>query len=164
MNLKPIPTFDGPLADAFAEAKELVEPRFVPQPYYTDDRGYSLMNQMIGVLDPAGQINFSVQYPGVIKAWHRHTKQTDFWMCLHGHLRVGVHREQDNQSWTVVTGPTKPGVAVIPPPLWHGAATVGPDPAGLLYYVTHQFDPNEPDEFRREHDSIEGFPWTVQHR
>lgn len=164
MQPKPIPAFNGSLADAFADAKERREPRFVPQSYYTDDRGYSLMNQMIGVLDPAGQINFSVQYPGVIKAWHRHTLQTDFWMCLHGHLRVGVHREEDQQTWTTVIGITKPGVVVIPPPLWHGAATVGPEPAGLLYYVTHQFDPSTPDEFRRAHDSIEGFPWTVQHR
>lgn len=156
--------FDGSLADAFAQAQERVEPLFVPAQFFTDDRGWSLMNQMQGVMSPAGQVNFSVQYPGVIKAWHRHRKQTDFWMCLRGHLKVGVHREKDGVSWALVIGEKRPGTVIIPPPLWHGAATVGPVEAGLLYYVTHAFDPQNPDEERRAHDSVPGFPWEVEHK
>ena len=52
---------------------------------------------------------------------------------------------------------------MIPPGLWHGATTVGATPAGLLYYVTHAYDQNEPDEERRPHDSVDGFPWATQH-
>jgi hypothetical protein len=40
---------------------------------------------------------------------------------------------------------------------------VGHEPAGLLYYVTHQYDPKVPDEFRMGHDAVEQFPWGVQH-
>lgn len=157
-------TADADLAAAFEQAKEHLEPVFVPVSVYCDDRGWSLMNQFVGVLSSQGQINYSVQYPGVIKAWHRHDKQTDFWMCISGHLKVGVHREADGRSWMAVIGEKRPGIVIIPPPLWHGAATVGPEPAGLLYYLTHQFDPANPDEHRRSHDSVDGFPWTVQHR
>ncbi|MFW6033393.1 MAG: hypothetical protein ACOCTI_08480 [Phycisphaeraceae bacterium] len=164
MPISSIPAHDGPLAEAFEQAKQTVEPRFVPAPVYTDDRGWSLMNQFQGVLGQAGQINYSLMYPAVVKAWHRHHRQTDFWLCLHGHLKVGVHRDGDNQSWALVTGEKRPGVVVIPPTLWHGAATVGPDSAGLLYYVTHQYDPAAPDEDRRAFDSVQGFPWQVQHR
>ncbi|TVQ59863.1 MAG: hypothetical protein EA379_09655 [Phycisphaerales bacterium] len=152
------------LAQAHAHALEAREPVFVPTSAHVDDRGWSLMNQMQGVMQPAGQINYSVQFPGVIKAWHRHHKQTDFWMCLMGHIKVGVHREDDAKSWLLVIGERKPGVLVIPPPLWHGAATVGNTPAGLLYYVTHAYDPAAPDEDRRGHDTIQGFPWETQHR
>eukprot|EP01026_Neomeris_dumetosa_P001629 TRINITY_DN104074_c0_g1_i1.p2 TRINITY_DN104074_c0_g1~~TRINITY_DN104074_c0_g1_i1.p2 ORF type:complete len:188 (-),score=25.02 TRINITY_DN104074_c0_g1_i1:94-657(-) len=141
-----IPTFDGSLAEAYRHAHEVGEPRFVPTSVHADDRGWSLMNQMLGVLDPAGQVNYSVQYPGVIKAWHRHEIQTDFWLCVMGNLKVGVHRETDGQSWLAVVGEKRPGVVVIPPPLWHGAATVGPTSAGLLYYVTKAYDPAAPDE------------------
>ena len=56
-----------------------------------------------------------------------------------------------------------PGVLIIPPPLWHGAATVGPESAGLLYYVTHAYDAAHPDEHRRAWDSVEGFPWATRH-
>ncbi len=151
------------LAEAHAFAKEHSEPVFVPASIYTDDRGWSLMNQMQGVMTPEGQINISVQYPGVIKAWHRHQKQTDFWMCIRGHLKAGVHRESDGASWLIVMGEKKPGTLIIPPPLWHGAATVGDESAQLLYYVTHAFNPQQPDEDRRAHDSVTGFPWAVRH-
>jgi dTDP-4-dehydrorhamnose 3,5-epimerase len=153
----------GELAKAFELAKERLEPIFVASQIYTDDRGWSLMNQMQGVMSPGGQMNYSVQYPGVIKAWHRHSLQTDFWICLNGHIKVGVYRESDNTAWMAVIGEKRPGVMVIPPPLWHGAATVGDERAGLMYYVTHAYNAAKPDEDRRAHDSVEGFPWGVRH-
>jgi dTDP-4-dehydrorhamnose 3,5-epimerase len=154
---------NAPVAEAFESARAGREPVFVPQMHFTDERGWSLMNQLQGVMRAEGQVNFSVQYPGVIKAWHRHTLQTDFWICLTGHIKVGVHREEDNTSWLVVTGEKRPGVVIIPPPLWHGAATAGDTPAGLLYYVTHAYDAKKPDEQRRAFDSVAGFPWGVKH-
>ncbi|MBL8763533.1 MAG: dTDP-4-dehydrorhamnose 3,5-epimerase family protein [Phycisphaerae bacterium] len=157
-------TVNEDLRSALAKAIALREPLFVPSPTFVDDRGWSLMNQMQGVMSPEGQINYSVQHPGVIKAWHRHKLQTDFWMCLRGHIKVGVHRDDDEQSWLLVTGEQKPGVVIIPPTLWHGAATVGAEPAGLFYYVTHAFNPKEPDEERRAFDSVPGFPWETRHR
>lgn len=155
--------FTGTLEEAHAAAKEAREPVFVPASIYTDERGWSVMNQMQGVMGPQGQINFSVQYPGVVKAWHRHRLQTDFWLCAIGHIKAGIHREEDGRSWLLVIGEKRPGVLIIPAPLWHGAATVGDTPAGLLYYVTHAFNPQKPDEERRAHDSVPGFPWHVRH-
>jgi dTDP-4-dehydrorhamnose 3,5-epimerase len=154
-------------AESASAALELAisagEPIFVPQALFADDRGWSLMNQMQGVLRADGQINFSVQYPGVIKAWHRHRLQTDIWICLSGHIKAGVFRDDDRAAWLIVMGEKRPGALVIPPPLWHGAATVGHTPASLLYYVTRQYNPAAPDEERRPHDSVEGFPWHVRH-
>jgi dTDP-4-dehydrorhamnose 3,5-epimerase len=162
-----VPPKKMPSADtaesAYAEAQARQEPMFVSAAPFVDDRGWSLMNQCQNVLSEAGQINYSVMFPGIIKAWHRHQWQTDFWLCLHGHLKVGVHRETDDTRWMIVTGEKKPGVVVIPPPLWHGAATVGPESAGLLYYVTRQYDPAAPDEERRPFDEPPDFPWQVQY-
>ncbi len=168
--MKPLSPKSWPNQDLPAAHKAAIdgkEPIFVPATLFTDDRGWSMMNQMQGVMGPQGQINYSVQYPGVIKAWHRHALQTDFWICLSGHIKVGVHRETDQTSWLLVIGEKRPGVMIIPPPLWHGAATCGDTPAGLLYYVTHAYNPQKPDEDRRAHDSVVvngvGFPWGVRH-
>ncbi|MHC4975163.1 MAG: cupin domain-containing protein [Planctomycetota bacterium] len=163
MELRKPTQSNASLEEAYQQALETREPVFVPTSYFADDRGYSLMNQLLGVLSPDGQVNYSTQYPGVIKAWHRHQDQTDFWMCLRGHIKVGVHDESSNASWVKVIGEKCPGTMIIPPPLWHGAATVGNEPAGLLYYVTKRFNPASPDEDRRDHDSVAGFPWNVQH-
>jgi dTDP-4-dehydrorhamnose 3,5-epimerase len=154
--------FDGSWADAHELAIAQREPVFVPVTPYADDRGWSWMNLFNGAMNSQGQVNFSMQYPGVVKAWHRHDKQTDFWACLIGHLKVGVHRESDGASWMIVMGEKRPGVLVIPPPLWHGATCVGLSPAGLLYYVTHTYDAAKPDEYRRPWDSIAGFPWAAR--
>lgn len=153
-----------PVAAAHEQALAEQQPLFVSAVIHVDDRGWSIMNQLQGVMRPEGQINYSVMYPGVIKAWHRHDKQTDFWLCLSGHVKAGVHREADDRSWQIVIGERRPGVLIIPPPLWHGVATVGHIPAGLLYYVTHAYDPQAPDEHRRPLDTVPSFPWEVQHR
>lgn len=153
-----------PWPAALELAAQSGEPLFVPCQPYCDDRGWSLMNLFAGAMTERGQVNFSVQYPGVIKAWHRHERQTDFWCCLHGHLKVGVYREDNETAWSIVIGEKRPGVLLIPPPLWHGATTVGPEPAGLLYYVTNLFDPSDPDEDRRAWDSVPDFPWEISHR
>lgn len=156
-------TFNGTPSEGHAEARASREPIFLPATLFADDRGWSLMNQLQGVMTREGQINFSVMYPGVIKAWHRHRLQTDFWICVTGHLKVGIHREEDNSSWLIVVGEKKPGVVIIPPNLWHGGATVGDTPCGLLYYMSHTFNPQNPDEDRRAYDSVAGFPWGIRH-
>jgi dTDP-4-dehydrorhamnose 3,5-epimerase len=160
MRLQSPRVFEGSWPEAHALAVANLEPVFVPVTPYTDDRGWSLMNLLSGSMSSTGQINFSVQYPGIVKAWHRHDLQTDFWTCVIGHLKVGVYRESDGQAWMLITGEKRPGVLIIPPPLWHGAACVGPTPAGLLYYVTHTYNSANPDEHRRPWDSVNGFPWS----
>lgn len=164
LKVSPIRTWSDSLPAAYAAAQRDAEPLFVPASIYTDDRGWSVMNQFQGVLSEQGQINFSVQYPGSIKAWHRHSMQTDFWMCLTGHIKVGVYCGQTERAWLLVIGEKRPGIVVIPPPLWHGAATVGPESAGLLYYVTRAYDPQNPDEERMGFDEVAGFPWQTLHR
>ena len=164
MKLAAIPLFDGPIGEAQAAAKSANKPLFVSIAPYADDRGWSLMNLFQHVLSGAGQINYSVVYPQVIKAWHKHQIQTDFWLCLHGHLKVGIHDQSTDTAWQAVIGEKRPGIVVIPPTLWHGLATVGPESAGLLYFVTKMYDPELPDEERCDYDSIKGFSWTVQHR
>ena len=151
-------------SEAHARAVADQEPILVPVAPFADDRGWSLMNMLTGALRDTGQVNFSMQYPGVVKAWHRHRKQTDFWICVGGHLKAGVYRESDGAAWSAVIGLMRPAALIIPPGLWHGAATVGPESAALLYYVTNAYDARHPDEERRPWDSVDGFPWHNENR
>ena len=154
----------GAVQEAFARAGESGEPAWWPVPIFADDRGWSLMNLFQGVMTPQGQVNYSVMYPGVVKAWHLHEKQTDFWLCVGGHLKVGVYCDRTDRRWSVVMGEKHMGVLIIPPRLWHGACTVGEGSAGLVYYMTHAYDASAPDEQRRQWDSVEGFGWGVEHK
>ena len=154
--------FEGPITEAYQLAIEQTEPVFCPSRVYCDDRGWSLMNELQGVLQPEGQVNYSVQFPGVIKAWHRHAEQTDFWMVVQGQMKVGIHRSTDQTSWSLVTekddqDPRYPanfmawGDNCWPRTSWPSITS----PRHL---------PESPDEERMAHDAIEGFPWNIEHR
>ena len=163
VEVRAVPRCEGSWSEVRDLAAERNEPVFKPVVPFVDDRGWSYMNLLAGVLGESGQVNVSVQHPGVVKAWHRHERQTDYWCCIGGHLKAGVYREHDHRAWMIAIGEQCPGVLVIPPPLWHGAAAIGATPATLFYYVTQKYDPARPDELRRSWDSVEGFPWGTRH-
>jgi len=134
-------------------------PGLMPLTAFVDDRGWSFMGLMAGILQ-GGQMNYSVQQPETIKAWHLHERQTDVWCLLHGCIKAAIMTRGGEQRWVVGLGERNPAVLIIPPHFWHGAMTIGPTQAGLLYYVDHEYDPSRPDEHRQAHD-WQWNPWTV---
>ncbi|MCS7066247.1 MAG: dTDP-4-dehydrorhamnose 3,5-epimerase family protein, partial [Fimbriimonadales bacterium] len=53
---------------------------------HVDERGFLM--EMLRSDDPLfqkfGQAYVSLNYPGVIRAWHWHEKQTDYWVVVKG--------------------------------------------------------------------------------
>lgn len=97
---------------------------------------------------PKGQINISYSYPGTIRAFHRHAKQWDTWCLVRGHLEVATYNETQGLS-TYYLSEGDP-ILLIAPGTWHGFRVLGNDEAILLYYVTNNYDPDDPDEERAE--------------
>jgi len=57
-------------------------------PKFADSRGWSL-NDIYGMFDGYPyQVNYSILYPGIIKAWHRHEHQDDYFCILKGMAQV----------------------------------------------------------------------------
>jgi len=149
-------------------AKQLGEPTLLNIPcVFEDDRGWSFMN-MLENLDSFGQINFSHMHPGIVKAWHRHKKQTDIWIVVQGDLKIGVLRSKQasnpnfyaaEKAWSIVLGEHHPRILVIPPGLWHGCAVNTPYPAGLVYVVTVPYNLQSPDEERLAPSYFSDFSW-----
>lgn len=157
-------TNEEPL-EALKFARNSATPVLLPIGHiHQDTRGWSFMNMLTDILEKEGQLNFSHIHPNVIKAWHRHLKQTDFWIVVQGDLKIGLARENSGTMsyWSVVLGEHKPGILVIPPGLWHGCAVTTPYPAGLLYYVDKAYDVKNPDEERKSYKYFE-FNWGIDH-
>ena len=157
--MEPIKIFEGDILDAYESALASSAPVVVRLQVFMDDRGWSLMNQLQGVMSEHGQVNYSMMYPHVIKAWHLHEHQTDFLICVMGHAKIGVC--DTHRAWSTVVD--KMSCVVIPPKLWHGVATVGDRVCGVLYYVTKKFDAKQPDELRKPFDFFE-FDWEMRSR
>jgi dTDP-4-dehydrorhamnose 3,5-epimerase len=139
-----------------------------------DDRGVFV--ELVKVSDafvdphPFAQISHTVTYPGVIKAFHWHRRQTDFWYCVGGNIRVGlVDLRQDSptqgEQMSICLGEWSRKVLKIPPGVAHGYQVLGNVPAQLIYYVDQPYDPQNPDEERIPWDNPAiGFDWEIRNR
>lgn len=141
-----------------------------PLKVLSDDRG-SFM-EVVREDDPFftrfGQSNFSVTYPGVVKAWHWHRRQDDLWFVVSGMAQVGLHDLRDESPTRGLTqvlylGDFNRGLLYIPHGVAHGYRVLGPEPMGLIYYTTHTYDPEDELRLAWDDPSI-GFDWTTQNR
>ncbi|MCP4397510.1 MAG: hypothetical protein GY801_09465 [bacterium] len=111
-----------------------------------------------------GQWSHSLMFDGVIKAWHYHNIQTDWWYVCNGVLRVGLcdlRKESPTYKQTMdfLMGDLQPAQVVkIPPGIAHGCQTVQ-GPVNLLYITSHLYNPD--DEIRIKYNSSKiDFDWS----
>lgn len=131
-----------------------------------DERGF--FREIIRVTDPFfsegfGQWSHSLTHAGVIKAWHIHHKQVDWWYVPTGVLKVVLH---DLRTGSPTRGKTmelllgegqSPQVLRIPPGVAHGCKCLS-GPAHLFYATSRIYDPS--DEGRLAHDDPGiGYDW-----
>jgi dTDP-4-dehydrorhamnose 3,5-epimerase len=102
---------------------------------------------------------FSVTYPGVIRAWHRHRRgQIDHFVVPHGRVKVAVYDDRpesptEGELDTLVVGAGAMEAVRVPGDCWHGFKVVGDEPATLVNFPTNLYDYEEPDEQRLPHDT-----------
>jgi len=101
------------------------------------------------------QSNLLMNYPGIIRAWHRHDRgQVDYWIVLKGAIKVCVYDDREGsetrgQLDELVASAERLQVVRIPGHYWHGIKTVGNEPALTLYLVSRLYNYDNPDEERR---------------
>ena len=110
-----------------------------------------------------GQWSHSYIFQGVIKAWHYHKIQTDYFYVCSGVLRVGLHDLREGSSSYGKTmdflmgDHQKASCIKIPPGIAHGVKAVQ-GPVNLLYLMSHTYNPQ--DEIRIPFDDPSlGFDW-----
>lgn len=112
---------------------------------FKDARGRGMYGLFSDI--PKGQINVSYSYPGTIRAFHRHKNQWDNWYVVKGNMEVVLHDDFGNVIYYMSEGDP---VLKIPPNVWHGFKVLGNEEAVLLYYVTNNYDAENPDEERAD--------------
>jgi dTDP-4-dehydrorhamnose 3,5-epimerase len=151
---------------------------------HADQRGYFIEQLRRGDLDDAGepflpdqpfaQMSRSLAYarggnpPELIKAFHWHRKQWDYWDIVQGNARVVlVDLRPDSPTCGVIQslilGDNAPRMVAIPPLVAHGYQVLDLRDVILAYYVTEPYDPADPDEGRIAwNDPRIGFDWTIE--
>jgi dTDP-4-dehydrorhamnose 3,5-epimerase len=148
--------------------------RLHPFPLWPDDRGYFLevarMGQ--GMVDrfpfETTQVSAALNYPGIIKAFHYHKFQTDYWVPTAGLLQVAlVDLRPDSSTFgrknTIYVGSLRPWQILIPPGVAHGYKVIGDHPSVLIYITNKLYNPNDEGRIPYDDPNI-GYDWELQHK
>jgi len=131
---------------------------------HADERGFftELIRQDWFVDETVQQSNFSISYPGTIRAWHRHIrKQTDVFVVLRGAIKLCAYDDATRGlNELVLTGDFLESVR-IPGHYWHGFKVLGDARAYLVYFVNKLYDYENPDEQRRPWNDLAVCPSTI---
>ena len=120
-----------------------------------DERG--LVMEMLSsddeIFEKFGQVYLSVAYPGVVKGWHYHKLQTDYFTIIRGMMKVVLYDQREDSPThgeinEFFMGEQNPVLLVIPPLVVHGMKAVGQEPGYLVNCPTLPYNRENPDEHR----------------
>jgi len=135
-----------------------------------DERGYlvELLRSDDPIFQRFGQAYVSLNYPGVVRAWHYHKLQTDFLTCVRGMVKAVMYDDR-------VGSPTRGTVeeyfigehnrilVAIPPGVLHGYKTISDGPSLLVNFPTEPYNRAQPDEYRLPWDSPDvPYDWAIK--
>lgn len=157
-----------------ASANLIEDVAIQPFPVWPDDRGYFLEiarlteGLVAGFPAASTQVSAALNYPGIIKAFHYHKLQTDYWVPVAGLLQVAlvdlrVASRTYGAKNTLYIGAIRPWQLRIPPGVAHGYKVIGQEPSVLVYLTDRTYNPK--DEGRIPHnDTAIAYDWELQHK
>jgi dTDP-4-dehydrorhamnose 3,5-epimerase len=134
---------------------------------HPDERGF--FEELIRVSDPFfqegfGQLARSLMHEGVVKAWHVHKTQIDWWYAATGTIKVALYdtRKESSSYKTLqefVLGEEGEEIIVkIPPGVAHGCKVLK-GPANLIYVTSTVYSKDEEGRIQYDDETI-GYDWV----
>jgi dTDP-4-dehydrorhamnose 3,5-epimerase len=142
--------------------------KICPAKVFPDERGRlgEILRADDKFFEKFGQVYFTTTYPGVVKAWHWHKKQTDHFYVAKGTVKVALYDgRSDSKTKGCVNqlylGEHCPAVLKIPPGVCHGWMCTSQEEAYIINTTTEVYNYSQPDEFRiHPHDNDIPYDWT----
>jgi len=112
-----------------------------------------------------GQVYLTTAYPGVVKGWHYHKKQTDNMVVVKGMMKVVLYDGREGSSTKGEVNEFFMGIhnailLQIPPFVFHGFKCIGEEEAMVVNCPTETFNYEDPDEFRVDpHENDIPYDW-----
>ena len=139
---------------------------------HPDERGCltELLREDDEIFEHFGQAYVSLNYPGVVRAWHYHKKQDDLLTVVKGMAKVALYDDREGsptrgQVQEFFIGEQNPILVKIPVGVLHGYKTIGVEPALIINFPTRPYDPNDPDEYRLPWNTDQiPYDWALKNR
>jgi dTDP-4-dehydrorhamnose 3,5-epimerase len=134
-----------------------------------DERGWlmEILRADDEIFEKFGQVYLTTAYPGVVKAWHYHKKQTDNFTCIRGMMKVALYDAREESSTykeinEFFVGEKNPILISVPPGVYHGFKAIGTETAYFLSIPSLPYNYEEPDEYRLPPDTKEiPYDWIL---
>ncbi len=150
-------------------AKRIDGVQVKPLKLVPDERGWlmEILREDDELFGRFGQVYVSATYPGVVKAWHFHTRQTDNFACLAGMIKlVLVDTRQGSPTRDTINefflGVQNPVLVQIPKLVYHGWKCISVEPSLVLNVPDVPYDRANPDEQRIAPHGTLPYDWTRQ--
>ena len=135
-----------------------------------DERGWlmEIFRCDDNIFEKFGQVYLTTAYPGVVKAWHLHKKQTDNFTCIYGMMKVALYDSRKNSTTykeinEFFIGEKNPLLISVPPLVYHGFKAIGTETAYFLSVPTEPYNYKKPDECRLPADTKEiPYDWILE--
>ena len=154
-----------------AKSKQLIHGVQVKQLRWIPDERGKLMEMLRRdepMFEKFGQVYVTTCYPGVVKGWHYHQKQSDNMVVIKGMAKVVLYdQREDSPTKGLVNeffiGEDNPMLISIPRLVLHGFKAYGSEPAYVVNTVTEPYNHEQPDEFRIDpFDNDIPYDWTLK--
>jgi dTDP-4-dehydrorhamnose 3,5-epimerase len=120
--------------------------QIVPLRRFEDERGWLIeIARASQLAKRLRQSNVSFSRRGVIRGLHYHERgQDDLFVCLRGTARVVVLDRESGEAFSADVGEENPAAVYVPGRHGHGFEAL--TDVLMLYHVTEEYDPDDPDE------------------
>jgi dTDP-4-dehydrorhamnose 3,5-epimerase len=114
-----------------------------------------------------GQAYVSTTYPGVVKAWHLHRVQVDYFCCVKGMVKLVLYDARDESPTKgLVTehfiGVHNPQLVRVPAGVYHGWKCTSEDESIVFNIPTEPYNHDQPDEYRAPWDTPDiPYGWDI---
>jgi dTDP-4-dehydrorhamnose 3,5-epimerase len=132
-----------------------------------DERGWlmEVLREDDELFGRFGQVYVSATYPGVVKAWHFHARQTDNFACITGMIKlVLVDTRQGSPTRDTINefflGVQNPVLVQVPKLVYHGWKCISVEPSLVLNVPDEPYDRANPDEQRIAPHGTLPYDWT----
>lgn len=119
------------------------------------------------VFDKFGEIYFSMIYPGVIKAWHLHSKMTLNYAVVKGMIKLVLFDARENSStkgelMEIFIGDNNYQLVTIPPGVWNGFKGISKKAAIVANCSNIPHDPKEIKRMDPLNNNLINYNWDVK--
>lgn len=114
-----------------------------------------------------GEIYFASAYPGVVKAWHLHSSQTQNYAVIVGMIKLVLYDDRDGSPTNgelqeLFVGEDNYALVRIPPGIYNGWKCIGTREAIVANCATEPHDPGEMTRLDPFNSHIP-YNWDIRH-